>query len=849
MSNVKENIKLVAKLLNADKSNQKNFFREDRDAFYNELGGKFRLTLEESSVPEKEKIFDDIVKIADDLEIFGTFPELIGKTFVGIVAFDKTSVKNFIENITNAETASAIMLDTNLMAILTDGNKNIAAVNDVGNSIDLNLDEYTRTNVSLWREDVNIPQILCFFLMKQASKFQNIAVVYFPEYFYAETAFAETILKRLDAVVIFISEPPDKIKNRKLLDKFLKLKSLHMTPLVCVTNSQNVDALRRDNQLKEIVLPERRIFSVFEKLNIVRQNYPFADAVRSKLLNIRYFYEKKIRQLKDDKSQIVQDITLITMAETKKTVRNLEQETRQELTNVENEFEKLRVASLLLLDQAKKYESAMENHLNSKKIIPCCESAKEIWREIFFKALDLGDFKLATEYMRNLNQVGDVYGYIYEIILQSAKGEHPNQYNLTRLRNESDNEFVRRAKLRLTKELNFSDFDYMQIARDITCIETPEEKFFRGLWEEHAGDKKNAAIYYKRALKMGFAPAGKKLFELAGGDVKALQILADQMVPEANFALGEMSLSNNRYAAANKYFKLAAVKNFIPAIKILADDFSQKLLNHRNDKQNLTDTEKNQVVSCIQIYHEVLKGDSDVLVKERIGDLYHVLQDDRRAFEWWQQCETATSYYKRGKLYQYPDGIFSQDLNEAEKLFKKSMSMGHNKAGEEYNKVKKWQSDNARKVQAKKKNYTARVEYTSYNSSSSSSGCVITSAAVAALHKPDDCEELNTLRSYRDKMKDENPIIAALIKEYYRVAPLLVQKINSEVDSENIYSELWKNFIEKTYNLIRAGKNSKATAIYIDMVQNLCMRYDVKLTAETLNNVHLLKLNAFTNIR
>ena len=839
MDSAQENIELVAKLLNADKSNQKHFFHEVREAFYNELNKNFRVALEESSFPEKDKIFEDLIKAADDMEIFETFPELIGKTFVGIAGFDRTLAKNFIENITDAETAANLMIDTNLMAILTVGSKKIAAINDVGNVIDLSLSEYRQAIGSLWRSDIKLPQILRFFLLKQAGKLQNIAVIYFPEYFYAETPFAETIFQKLDAISIFISEPSDKIKKRKLLDEFLRRKNLHPVSFNCVT--QNVEILRRDDKLKEIsILPEDKIFSVFEQLNILRRNYNFADTVRSKLLDIRYFYEKKIRQLRDDKSQIIRDITLITMSETKKNIKDLESETRQELNVVEREYETLRAASLSLLEQARKYESAVENHVGLKKIMPCSEHTKEIWREIFFKAVDLGDFKMATEYMKNLNQVADVYCYVYEMIFRSAKGEYVNSDALMCLRRETDNEFIRRAKLRLTKELRFSEFDYMQIARDINFIESPEENFFRGLWEEHAGDKKNAVNYYKRALKLDFAPAGKKLFELADGDFKALQILADQMVPEANFALGEMNLAKNRYAAANRYFKLAAVKAYIPAIKILADDFAKRLFKQHAGQNALTETEKNQVMSCIQIYQEVLKDGNDLSVKERIGDLYHFLKDDRRALEWWQQCESADSYYKRGRLYQYPDGIFSQDLDAAENFFGKAMSLGHKKADEEYTKVKKWKSANARKIQEKKKTPSARVEYISQEPSSGSGFCVITGAACAALHKPDDCEELNTLRAYRDEMKMESPVIADLIKEYYRVAPLLVQKINSETDAEKIYCDLWKNFIEKTYTLIRARENAKATALYIDMVQNLCARYDVELTAETLNNIDLL---------
>ena len=216
MDSAQENIELVAKLLNADKSNQKYFFREVREAFYNELNKNFRVALEESSFPEKDKIFEDLIKAADDMEIFETFPELIGKTFVGIAGFDRTLAKNFIENITDAETAANLMIDTNLMAILTVGSKKIAAINDVGNVIDLSLSEYRQAIGSLWRSDIKLPQILRFFLLKQAGKLQNIAVIYFPEYFYAETPFAETIFKKLDAISIFISEPSDKIKKRKL---------------------------------------------------------------------------------------------------------------------------------------------------------------------------------------------------------------------------------------------------------------------------------------------------------------------------------------------------------------------------------------------------------------------------------------------------------------------------------------------------------------------------------------------------------------------------------------------------------------------------------------------------------
>ena len=209
----------------------------------------------------------------------------------------------------------------------------------------------------------------------------------------------------------------------------------------------------------------------------------------------------------------------------------------------------------------------MENYIGKIDML-VSSNTRLTWSNIFFQAVDNKDKKIADNYCRKLKKVGDVYSYIYELILHSANNEAINYNDLERLRNEYDNEFVRRAKMRLIDKLNFSEFDYMQIARDIKNIETPEEYYFRGMWEEHSGDKNKAVNFYKRALKQGYEKAGKKLFDLAKNDIEAIRFLSDQMVPEANFKLGEINRSNNKYAVSNRYFKLAAAKGYIPAIKM-----------------------------------------------------------------------------------------------------------------------------------------------------------------------------------------------------------------------------------------------------------------------------------------
>ena len=65
--------------------------------------------------------------------------------------------------------------------------------------------------------------------------------------------------------------------------------------------------------------------------------------------------------------------------------------------------------------------------------------------------------------------------------------------------------------------------------------------------------------------------------------------------------------------------------------------------------------QRKQLESCVNLYKYILSQEpNDVSAKEHLGDLYHALDDDRRALSYWEQCDTASAYYNCGKLYQYP---------------------------------------------------------------------------------------------------------------------------------------------------------------------------------------------------
>jgi len=105
------------------------------------------------------------------------------------------------------------------------------------------------------------------------------------------------------------------------------------------------------------------------------------------------------------------------------------------------------------------------------------------------------------------------------------------------------------------------------------------------------------------------------------------------------------------------------------------------------------------------------------------------------------------------------------------------------------------------------------------------SGCFITTATLISIGKSDDCEELNTFRNYRDQWLAKREDGMDLIKEYYRIAPKIVQVINKLPACKSIYFRLWKNEIEPCLGLIRNQQFEKAKLLYCNVVMRLKQEY------------------------
>ncbi len=110
------------------------------------------------------------------------------------------------------------------------------------------------------------------------------------------------------------------------------------------------------------------------------------------------------------------------------------------------------------------------------------------------------------------------------------------------------------------------------------------------------------------------------------------------------------------------------------------------------------------------------------------------------------------------------------------------------------------------------------------DSGSSSSWCFITTACARARGLPDHCEQLVILRRFRDEYVSMLPNGRQLVQEYYRFAPVIVQNIEQQPDSDRIFEEIFLQ-VEQAVQEIKAGRQSDAIATYGRLFKGLKQRF------------------------
>ena len=107
---------------------------------------------------------------------------------------------------------------------------------------------------------------------------------------------------------------------------------------------------------------------------------------------------------------------------------------------------------------------------------------------------------------------------------------------------------------------------------------------------------------------------------------------------------------------------------------------------------------------------------------------------------------------------------------------------------------------------------------------SGSGGCYLTTACVRGMGLPDDCLELNVLRNFRDNYLMPQPSGRKAVKEYYKIAPEIVQCINKREDAQSIWQATYKD-IGHAVSLILSKDFEGAFKYYKQMTSKFQDKY------------------------
>lgn len=345
----------------------------------------------------------------------------------------------------------------------------------------------------------------------------------------------------------------------------------------------------------------------------------------------------------------------------------------------------------------------------------------------------------------------------------------------------------------------------------------------------------------KSSFEKGYEPAGRRLVKMSETNKKInVFSLACHLLPEACVKIAEEDVDRfderKRLSVTNKelvYYKLAASKGYLPAIAkivdlVYEDRFASLFQIVGNDAKFDTMRSNGKVIMGLCQYLKSHNYNS-MHYQEIYGIVVFCLNKNlSEAMQTLSGINTPAANYCKGVMYEFGTGT-ARDIQQAINHYQKAtgvkkaqyaLERAIGKRGEEQ--IEKKSEDNY----SENKSYSADVS----SDYQGDSWCFITTAACTALQGADNCEELNILRDFRDKHINDTANGRELVLEYYRIAPMIIDKINSESDPASIYKSLWTYYIEPSCREIKKSNYRVAKEIYIKMVISLCVRFQVKLS-------------------
>ena len=467
-------------------------------------------------------------------------------------------------------------------------------------------------------------------------------------------------------------------------------------------------------------------------------------------------------------------------------------------------------------------------------------------------AIQVRDFPLAGKYIERMRRLDTELSEICDLYFQEASARPLNTATLTRLKViEAKSSEVLYAKIHFSvqtglpeAERNALAYRYQRVRKD----PSPQVLYWAA---EHVlrSNPNEARRLYKSALEQGYLPAWDALMRdnTWTESIGNLKDIADRLIPNAAYQYGKALLENKdgrKYAQGVTYLKIAAAMGSGEAVQYYADMlYAEAVRDYRGESQK----PRCRIARSLFLYAEE-HGLPVSHLPCKIGVLSCFLGDYRGAKQYLERdCELPEAKYCMGKLY-YDGIVYARDLQRAYDYLSDARNRGYRQAISLLNAVNgdiRRQNAAAQSRQSSTSSVSRYSEKSDYSTKSEShdtgsSSCFITTATCVAVGKGRQCAELNAFRAFRDGVLLQSPEGSALVREYYRVAPEIVRRIDADPHSVEVYHILYRDYILPGYRLLQEGRGTAATELYYRGVQMLAARYEASVEPGRERDLHFL---------
>lgn len=817
-----EILKVLGNLLTEQLSHFYDGYKEIRDQYeklYEKVTQSLYKSINETNYENKTELIVDIEETLDVIEFFTQFPQIINKTFM-LIQGDAREGQRFFEKLCSKEVGQLIRRNNNIPTLITNGDVEIRSINRLKNITSLQTDEFHLANGELYKKDIDIRQLVSMYHLIVEHQFSHIAFAYIPKYAF-HSSISYSILEQLADIVVLLADSKGKWKRD--LQYLLESKE-HKEIYVLFDREEMVEKSEPNVQFETV----DQFMQNIPLLNEGRYNTAFERQLRN-CFNEYYVETKKkmehynylLKELKND----LLNISDGEMADKVRSIRSKLKKEQEDVKKAHRLVEKILAECSELAEAMEKalYETILKEE--PKKI--SSEHVKSVYFKYGMTCVDVGNFIEAKKQIQQLSTWGSQSAAFLMIYLKLVNNEVLTTVEKTLFSKiPLTNPFIKRIFLKAFPTYIRQEEIFNQLEGEFSHSNNAQILYELGLASEALDFKEKAKIYFKRAaVREHQLAAIKYLSYVHHSDIEEIELIANLLIPEANYLAGMYYLEADRYAKGVTYLKIAASFEHLEAIKEISKIEFDRYLKVRNYDQ----TEAQEILeNSIFLHQYILEKNSKLVdVKERLGKLYYWDKNYREAEAILSQCNTADAKFLCGKIYQYGNGV-AQDLQKAKKYLTEAKKLGHLQAQVELRKVEGWiQSNASRERYLSGRSYESTTTY-SPSHSSKKLGCFLTTATCIALGKPDNCEEIISYKHYRDHILAKQPDGEKLIIEYYRIAPMIVDIIDSQPNSKDIYIKLYETYIKPGYHYLLNNNLEMAKQTYIDMVKDLCEQYGIK---------------------